>query len=93
MGLRLSKIGVYEGVYIFFNFHPQDDDDGERYKWSGDDWGYLPNNDDQQVAVARIADSIDELQHGKAFRLDEVSGGVPEFVRVVRGEDSELRKL
>jgi hypothetical protein len=39
VGLKRSETGVSEGVYVFFNFHPQNNYDGGRYEWSGDSWG------------------------------------------------------
>jgi hypothetical protein len=91
VGIRLSSTGGHEGVYIFFNFQPQNDED-ERWQWSGNGWGYLPVNKDQQIACARIADSVDELQHGKRFGLSEVYSMVPKYVRVIRSMDDRLRK-
>ncbi|KAF2249766.1 hypothetical protein BU26DRAFT_518321 [Trematosphaeria pertusa] len=64
-----GSTGKLGEIYIMFNFRPVDDD-GERAEYwpGGIEYGELPEVD-FRFTMAKIADDIQELQHGKDFTL------------------------
>lgn len=74
--VRFSCSGDPEGIYIIYNFYPEDDLDGNRdRKIDGYDWGYLSDWELKagiQFSMARIADNIGELGYEHKLNFTEV---------------------
>jgi hypothetical protein len=87
VGIQLGRAGTPEDVWVFFNFHPQDEEDGERSLYQDDNGGYLPGHNSKPFACARIASGINSLKQGISFTLTEIHDTACEIVRVVRRAD------
>ncbi|KAL8925505.1 MAG: hypothetical protein Q9208_003396 [Pyrenodesmia sp. 3 TL-2023] len=85
--------GRARGVWIVYNFWPQNDE-GDHFRIEDEDhWGLLRGHDreeDDQVSVAKIADDLAELGPDFEFELRHRLGHEPELVDVVRNEAGDL---
>ncbi|KAI9778194.1 MAG: hypothetical protein M1839_008311 [Geoglossum umbratile] len=71
--VRFGRSGAANGIYIIYDFYPKDEE-GDRYlKINSNRWGRLPNDKTrQQFSIAKIADTMTELQGNRLFTLTEV---------------------
>ena len=76
--------GFASDVCIIYDFQPEDEETGERGEIGPDvRWGFLPDHDDQ-FAVAKVADSLRDLQWDRDFTIpaDSCLRRGPELVPV-----------
>ncbi|KAF2116315.1 hypothetical protein BDV96DRAFT_573786 [Lophiotrema nucula] len=72
-------------IWIIFNFKPEDED-GDRHAWENEtEWGQLPEHN-TNCGMVKIADSLEELGHGKNINRDILSkiASNVDLVRVVK---------
>ncbi|KAI9774440.1 MAG: hypothetical protein M1839_001723 [Geoglossum umbratile] len=71
--VRFRRSGAANGIYIIYNFYPKDEEGDHYLKINSDRWGRLPDDKTrQQFSMAKIADTMTELQRGRLFTLMEV---------------------
>ncbi|KAI9776305.1 MAG: hypothetical protein M1839_000466 [Geoglossum umbratile] len=91
--VRFGRIGAANGIYIIYDFYPEDELGDRDTKMTGDHWGRLPDDkSNQQFSIARLADTIMELRFGRTFTLKEVLDYPVEIVRaMLTPEDTVIR--
>ncbi|KAH0533663.1 hypothetical protein FGG08_007605 [Glutinoglossum americanum] len=82
--VRFGRNGAANGIYIIYNFYPEDEFGGyvRGQKISDEYWGYLRWGD-QQFSIAKIADDITELEFSHTLSLAETVDYPVEIVRAV----------
>jgi hypothetical protein len=66
--MRFGRNGAAKGVFIIYDFYPEDEYLQERRKLDDRDWGYLPSDvSDKPISIAKIADKITDLRFGRTF--------------------------
>ncbi|KAH0559965.1 hypothetical protein GP486_003515 [Trichoglossum hirsutum] len=91
--IRFGRNGAANGVYVIYDFYPEDMYLEERRKIDHDEWGYLPSDlTDKQISFAKIADKITNLRFGRTFDFAEALDYPVELVRAVKTpEDAIIR--
>ncbi|KAI9763444.1 MAG: hypothetical protein M1840_000527 [Geoglossum simile] len=89
--MRFGRNGAANGVYVIYDFYPEDEYLEERQKIDDDDWGYLPRDlTDQQIAFAKIAGKITDLRFGRTFDFTEALDYPVELVRAMKTPENTL---
>src|SRR5579862_7014159 len=66
--MRFGRNGAANGVYVIYDFYPEDEYLQERRKLDDPDWGHLPSDLlDQPISIAKIANKITDLRFGRTF--------------------------
>ncbi|KAL1967812.1 hypothetical protein VTN77DRAFT_2501 [Rasamsonia byssochlamydoides] len=82
--VRFGTNGLPSGIYLVYDFYPEDDITGNRYpKTDRSDWGYLGERY-EQFSVARIAGRIADLEFGRTLTFTEKIDYPVEIVRAVK---------
>ncbi|KAH0562428.1 hypothetical protein GP486_002880 [Trichoglossum hirsutum] len=91
--VRFGRNGAANGIYIIYDFYPEDEDGERNWKNTSDGWGILrEDRTQQQFSIAKLADTITELRFGRTFNLTEVLDYPVEIVRAVKTpEDAIIR--
>jgi hypothetical protein len=91
--VRFGRNGAANGIYLIYDFYPEDECGERGLKVTGDYWGRLPEDrSNQQFSMAKLADTIMELRFGHTFTLTEVLDYPVELVRAVKTpEDAIIR--
>jgi hypothetical protein len=91
--VRFGRNGAANGIYIVYDFYPEDAWGDRDTKITGDHWGRLPDDKySQQFSIAKLADTIMELRFGRVFTLTEVLDYPVEIVRAMLTlEDTVIR--
>ncbi|KAI9780353.1 MAG: hypothetical protein M1839_006776 [Geoglossum umbratile] len=67
--VRFRRSSAANGIYMIYNFYPKDEEGDHYLKINS----HLPDDKTgQQFSMAKIADTMRELQHGRLFTLMEV---------------------
>ncbi|KAI9778251.1 MAG: hypothetical protein M1839_008275 [Geoglossum umbratile] len=89
--MRFGRNGAASGVYVIYDFYPEDEYLQERRKVDDDDWGYLPSDlTDRQIAFAKIANQITDLRLGRTFDFTEALDYPVELVRAVKTPENTI---
>ncbi|KAH0562966.1 hypothetical protein GP486_002467 [Trichoglossum hirsutum] len=89
--IRFGRNGAANGVYVMYDFYPEDEYLEERRKIDDNDWGYLPRAlTDQQIAFAKIADKITDLRLGRTFDFAEALDYPVELVRATKTPENAI---
>jgi hypothetical protein len=89
--MRFGRNGAANGVYVIYDFYPEDEYLQERRKVDDDDWGYLPSDlTDRQIAFAKIANKITDLRFGRTFDFTEALDYPVELVRAVKTPENTI---
>ena len=89
--MRFTKSGTANGLYLIYDFYPQDDLDNREKRTEDNNWGCLPGDGtNEQFSLARFADQITELRFGRTFCLTEVLDYPIELVRAVKTPDDTI---
>jgi hypothetical protein len=94
--VRLTPSGRAEGVYIIFDFYPEDPEmsDMSRKIRSSDSviWGWLPNSEIEavQFSCAMIADRITDLSQDYNLRFSHFERHQVEIVRAVLASNNTI---
>lgn len=83
--IRFGKTGDENGVYIVYDFHPEDDD-GIRKRTTSETWGDLGRHEGH-IALASIAVCFRQLSAKYEFNMTEV---IPWPVELVRAKINQL---
>ncbi|KAI9866424.1 MAG: hypothetical protein M1813_001546 [Trichoglossum hirsutum] len=91
--MRFGRNGAANGVFVIYDFYPEDECLQERRKLDDRDWGYLPSGlSDQPISIAKIANKITDLRFGRTF---DFVGPLDYPVKLVRAmktpEDTIIR--
>ena len=91
--VRFGRDGAANGIYIIYDFYPEDAWGDRETKIPGYYWGHLPDHkSNQQFSIAKLADTIMELRFGRTFTLTEVLDYPVEIVRAMKTpEDAIIR--
>ncbi|KAI9864087.1 MAG: hypothetical protein M1813_003404 [Trichoglossum hirsutum] len=93
--VRLGRNGTADGIYIFYDFYPENEDDDER-DWKSDDkyWGILrKDRTRQQFSMAKLSNTMSELRFEKTFTLTEALDYPVEIVRAVKSPEGTLIRV
>ncbi|KAH0538689.1 hypothetical protein FGG08_004764 [Glutinoglossum americanum] len=83
--MRFGRDGAANGVYVIYDFYPEDEYLEERRKTVRKDWGYLPSDlSNQRITLAKIANQITDLRFGRTFDFAEALDYPVELVRAVK---------
>ncbi|KAH0565681.1 hypothetical protein GP486_000921 [Trichoglossum hirsutum] len=89
--VRFGRNGAANGVYVIYDFYPEDEYLEERRRIDDDDWGYLPRDlTDQQIALAKIADKITDLKFSRTFDFAEALDYPVELVRAIKTPENAI---
>lgn len=89
--VRFGTSGAANGIYIIYDFYPEDEDGSRGQKTENECWGQLPEDKSgQRVSIARIANKITDLGFGRTFDMTEVFNYPVELVRTVSTKEGAL---
>ncbi|KAI9765713.1 MAG: hypothetical protein M1840_007146 [Geoglossum simile] len=89
--MRFGRNGAASGVYVIYDFYPEDEYLEERRKIDGDDWGYLPRYlTNQQITLAKIASEITDREFGHTFDFAEALDYPVELVRAMKTPENTI---
>jgi hypothetical protein len=92
--MRFGRNGAANGVYVIYDFYPEDEYLQERRKIDHDNWGYLPSNlTDEQITFAKIAEKITDLRFGRTFDFAEALDYPVELVRAVKTPEGAIIRV
>ncbi|KAI9759925.1 MAG: hypothetical protein M1840_003068 [Geoglossum simile] len=92
--MRFGRNGAANGVYVIFDFYPENENLMERQRIDHDDWGYLPSSvTDEQITFAKIADKITDLRFGRTFDFAEALDYPVELVRAVKTPENAIIRV
>jgi hypothetical protein len=92
--MRFGRNGAANGVYVIYDFYPEDEYLEERRKIDHDNWGFLPSDvTDDQVTFAKIADKITDLRFGHTFDFAEALDYPVELVRAVKTPEGAIIRV
>jgi hypothetical protein len=92
--MRFGRNGAANGVYVIYDFYPEDEYLEERRKIDDDDWGYLPRDlTDQQITLAKIANEITDLKFGRTFDFAEALDYPVELVRAMKTPENTIIRV
>lgn len=99
----MSSQGKPKGFGLYLTSIPSNDTGERGHVHHDDDWGYLPELDEDgqvqidggqseedQFSVAKIADSLDDLKADYEFHFEHKLKHEPQFVRVVKSGEEHL---
>ncbi|KAI9781162.1 MAG: hypothetical protein M1839_006270 [Geoglossum umbratile] len=91
--MRFERNGAANGVFVIYDFYPEDEYLQERRKLDDRDWGYLPSGlSDQPISIAKIANKITDLRFGRTFDFVGPLDYPVELVRAMKTpEDTIIR--
>ncbi|KAI9868509.1 MAG: hypothetical protein M1813_005953 [Trichoglossum hirsutum] len=93
--MRFGRNGAAaNGVYVIYDFYPEDEYLQERRKIDHDNWGFLPSDvTNDQVTFAKIADKITDLRFGHTFDFAEALDYPVELVRAVKTPEGAIIRV
>ncbi|KAI9764144.1 MAG: hypothetical protein M1839_006043 [Geoglossum umbratile] len=92
--IRFGRNGAANGVYVIYDFYPENEYLEERQKIDHDNWGYLPSDvTDDQITFAKIADKITDLRFGRTFDFAEALDYPVELVRAVKTPENAIIRV
>ncbi|KAI9774039.1 MAG: hypothetical protein M1839_001924 [Geoglossum umbratile] len=91
--MRFGRNGAADGVYVIYDFYPEDEYLQERRKLDNPDWGYLSSDvSDKPISIAKIANKITDLRFGRTFDFAGPLDYPVELVRAMKTpEDTVIR--
>lgn len=82
--IRFSSDGTPGGIYIVYDFYPEDGGGNRDRKIEHDEWGYLHGLEfEDPFSIAKIADDIKELSFDRRLNLTELRDYPVEIVEAV----------
>ncbi|KAI9774189.1 MAG: hypothetical protein M1839_001891 [Geoglossum umbratile] len=92
--MRFGRNGAANGLYVIYDFYPEDEYLEERRKIDDDDWGYLPRDlTDQQITLAKIANEITDLKFSRTFDFAEALDYPVELVRAMKTPENTIIRI
>ncbi|KAI9761453.1 MAG: hypothetical protein M1840_001797 [Geoglossum simile] len=91
--MRFGRNGAANGVFVIYDFYPEDEYLEERRKVNDPHWGYLPSDvSDKPISIAKIAGKITDLRFGRTFDFMGPLDYPVELVRATKTpEDTVIR--
>lgn len=90
--MRLAPSGTPNGVYIIFDFHPENSTADRSPRYDLNHWGFL-GKEGRQFSCARIANKISDLDLFYQFQIPEIVEHPVEIVRVVKSAQGSMARV